>query len=171
MSGDYRMTVFENGFVLAVSGRRYTVIRADECGEYTYFHPDYTSNDLAYGKPDSIDESVFLDQAWPIGMMLTVDDAFQKNEDNRERRKLSRHPEIPDDRNWMNGGYASFEGSLIARMDLEMVLDELTEKQRMVFQLHQNGWNQRMIGERLGITQPAVQKHLTAAIKKISKNL
>ena len=43
MIPDYMISVFPNGFAVAESGRRNTVIRVDECLGYTYAHSDHTA--------------------------------------------------------------------------------------------------------------------------------
>ena len=167
---EYGIAAYRNGFALAISGKRYTVVRIDECRDYIYTHPDSTLDAPEYIKPQLIAEAEFLDQPWPVRIMLTVDDQFQTNEDSMERDWISKHPEIPDDKNWMCGSYDSFEDEVIAKIDRERMLDQLTDKQREVFHLYyEEGYTQMEIGKKLGITQEAVMKRLEGGIRKIRK--
>lgn len=164
----YGIAAYRNGFALAVSNRRYTVVRIDECGDYVYTHPDSTLDAPEYIRPQLIEEVEFLDKPWPIRIMLTVDDQFQENEDSRERKWLSKHPEIPDDKNWMCGGTYSFEDEVIDRIDRERMLEKLTEKQREVFDLYYGqGYTMQEIADRLGLHISSVNNRLECAIKKI----
>lgn len=170
ISGDYRLEAYQSGFVLAVSGRHALVVKADERREYTYIHKDHTGEKPEYEAFYTVDESVFLDQPWPIRIMLNADDQFQKNEEDRERKWISKHPEIPDDKNWMCGGHASFEDEVCDRIDRERALECLTEKQRVVFRLYyEEGYTQDEVAEQLGLGRTTVRNHLEAIITKLRK--
>ena len=167
---DYMISVFPNGFAVAESRRRYTVVRADQCLSYTYDYSDHTATGYEYEKPVVIDESVFLDQPWPVRIMLTVDDQLWANEENREGRWLSEHPEIPDDKEWMLGNYVSFEDRVIARMEWEEALSNLTEMQRVMFRLYkEEGYTQDEIAQILGIGRTTVKKHLEFALRRLRR--
>lgn len=170
VSGDYRLAAYPSGFVLAISGRRYTVVRADECCGYTYFHEHHIVDKPEYADPCPADESVFLDQPWPIRIMLTADDKLQENEEDREEKWIRKHPAIPDDKNWMCGGHASFEDEVCDRIDLERALECLTEKQRVVFRLYyEKGYTQDEVAEQLHLGRTTVRNHLEAIITKLRK--
>ena len=169
---DYQIAVYPCGFAIGRSGRRTVGVRVDECGDYRYLVDNgektafqYSGDDLQHYFP----EDFFLDQPWPLRLMMAVDDQLQKNEDDRERGWLSKHPEIPDDKNWMNGGHYSFEDVLIHRMEMEEVLDQMTEKQRRVFVLYGRGYTQQEIGRMMGVSQVAISKHLRTALEKVKK--
>lgn len=171
-TGDYRITVFENGFALAQSGKRWTVVRADECTDYTYFYTDSTLADEEFTHPQHITEDAVLDQPWPIRIMLTADDQLEANQNSRERSWLNEHEGIADDKNWMLGSYSSFEGAVIARIDRERWLETLTAKQKEVYRLYyEQGYTLQEIGERLGIGRTSVRERLEGAVRKLSKQL
>ena len=172
-SSDYQIAVYPCGFAIGRSGRRTVGVRVDECGDYRYLVDNgektafqYSGDDLQHYFP----EDFFLDQPWPLRLMMAVDDQLQKNEDDRERGWISKHPEIPDDKNWMNGGHYSFEDALIHRMEMEEVLELMTEKQRRVFVLYGSGYTQQEIGQMIGAAQQvAISKHLRTALEKAKK--
>ena len=166
--GDYALTAFQNGFALVVSGKRYTVVRVDRCLDYVYVHEDYTVDDAGEGQ--CFDAAFFLDLPWYLRVMMQADDQFWENEEHREHRWLSEHPEIPDDKDWMRGGHSSFESEVIGRMEWEEAMWCLTDKQRTAFRLYyEEGYTQEEVGEMLGITRAAVQERLIGAIKKLKK--
>ena len=170
---DYQIAVYPCGFAIGRSGRRTVGVRVDECGEYRYAVDNGEKTAFQYGGDDLqhyFPEDFFLDQPWPLRLMMAVDDQLQKNEDDREDKWLSRHPEIPDDKDWMNGGHYSFEDALIHRMEMEEVLELMTEKQRQAFVLYyKHGYTLEEIGRMMGVSQVAISKHLRTALEKVKK--
>lgn len=167
---DYRITVYKSGFAVAQSGRHMTVVRVDECGAYTYGCDNSWLNGEEDATPHQLDADYFLDLQWPIRLMLTADDQLEENQDSREAKWIGKHPEVPDDKNWMLGGYSSFEDALLHRMEMEELLGTMTDKQRKVYLLYYKyGYTQLEIGKKMGVSQVAVNKHLVAALKKAKK--
>ena len=167
---NYRITVYKSGFAVAQSGRHTTVVRADECGAYTYDFDNSWLNGEEDATPHQFDADYFLDLQWPIRLVMAADDQLEINQDSREDGWISKHPEIPDDKNWMLGGYSSFEDALLNRMERDEMLKTMTEKQRQVFILYYKyGYTQEEIGKMKGVSQVAVNKHLLAALKKVKK--
>ena len=172
-STDYQIAVYPCGFAIGRSGRRTVGVRVDECRDYRYLVDNGEKTAFQYGGDDLqhyFPEDFFLDQPWPLRLMMAVDDQLQKNEDDRERGWISKHPEIPDDKNWMNGGHYSFEDALIHRMEMEEVLELMTEKQRQAFVLYyKHGYTLEEIGRMMGVSQVAISKHLRTALEKVKK--
>ena len=171
-SSDYQIAVYPCGFAIGRSGRRTVGVRVDECRDYRYLVDNGEKTAFQYGGDDLqhyFTEDFFLDQPWPLRLMMAVDDQLQKNEDDRERGWLSKHPEIPDDRNWMNGGHSSLDDVVIRQMELREVLETMTEKQRRVLVLYRRGYTQQEIGKMIGAAQQVVSKHLRAALEKVKK--
>ena len=167
---DYRITVYKSGFAVAQSGRHTTVVRVDECEAYTYDFDNSWLNGEEDAPPHQFDAGYFLDLQWPIRLILTADDQLEENQDSHERKWISKHPEIADDKNWMLGGYSSFEDALLHRMEMEEMLRMLTEKQREVYLLYYKyGYTQQEIGKKMGISQESVSKHLLSTLKKVKK--
>ena len=130
---DYQITVYKNGFACAISGHRRTLIRVDQCSEYQY---DFDNRWLE-GKNDATAHQItaddFLDLPWPVRIVMTAEDRLEENGNTRERRLLSEHPEIPDDKDWMNGGFSRpTENEVLKGLMLEELMDCLTDKQREV---------------------------------------
>lgn len=167
---DYRITVYKSGFAVAQSGRHTTVVRVDECGAYAYDFDNSWLNGEEDATPHQLGADYFLDLQWPVRLMLTADDQLEENQDSREAKWIGKHPEIPDDKNWMLGGYSSFEDALLNRMVTEEMLKTMTDKQREVYLLYYKyGYNQRELGEILHISKEAVHDRLFAALKKVKR--
>ncbi len=169
-SDDYRITVYKNGFALAQSGRHTTVVRVDECGAYSYDFDNTWPDGEEDDTPHQFDADYFLDLQWPVRLILTADDQLEANKNCRERKWISKHPEIADDRSWMMGGYSSFEDAILNRMETEEMLKTMTDKQRQVYQLYYKyGYTQEEIGQKLRISRNAVKDRLDGALKKMRK--
>ncbi len=168
-SEDYQILVYPIGFAIAKSGRRKTAVRVDECRGYTYdCDMSFLGGDDECATPNVIPEEYFLDQPWPIRVMMEADDQFQENEDGREQRWLSRHPEIPVGAFLSSDCGNNFENEVIAKIDRQSAMETLTGRQRQIYRMYDYGYTQQEIGEKLGITQSAVFKSLAAARKKIT---
>ena len=171
------LSVFQNGFVLAQVGKRYTVIRIDQCGSYRYrvdnrflgkAHPGMQELDAT---PHVFPLKYFLDKAWPLRIMLEAEDRLSLNQQSRERRKLSKHPEIPDRVEcYRNAMCRSAEEIVVQKMTVEEVLEKLTVRERTDFVLHDGyGYRMRELGEALGICQSTVSETLRRTRKKVRK--
>lgn len=167
---DYRITVYKSGFAVAQSGRYPVVIRVDECGAYDYGLDDSWLNDAEDATPHKFNTDYFLDLQWPIRLLMKAEDQHEKNQNKREGGLIGRHPEIPDDKNWMLGGYYSFEDALIRQMMTKELLGTMTLKQREVYLLHYKyGYTVEEIGNGLGISKKSVFHHLERALSAARK--
>ena len=167
---DYRITVYKSGFAVAQSGRYAVVIRGEECGAYSYDFDDSWLNGAEDATPHKFNADYFLDLQWPIRLLMKAEDKHEKNQNKREEGLLGRHPEIPDDKNWMLGGYYSFEDALLNLMEVEEILKTMTDKQRKVYLLYYKyRYSQQEIGKIMGVSQEGVSRHLLLALKKVKK--
>ena len=147
-----------------------TAVRIDECGDYSY---DCDLSFLKSGEenatPNLIPEEFFLDQPWPVRIMMEADDQFQKNEDGRETRWICKHPEYAAGICLSGDLGNGFENEMIQRIDKERALEYLTEKQRRIYRMYDYGFTQQEIAKKLGTTKQSVCECLTAARKKIAE--
>ena len=169
----FSLSAYENGFILARSFKRQTVVRLDECGDYSYdtLHGDLARQKKSATKPD-IAADVFMDEPWPVRVSLTAEDRLQANNDNAAASAIGLHPsvaaEVPAYNRRMQG--KSAEDIVIERMEKEEMMGRLTEKQREVMQLYYDeGYTQQEIEKMLGISQKAVGQHIMLAMKKVRK--
>ena len=153
------MAAFKCGFALVKSEKRWTVVRVDACKGYDYqYDEDYSKPEDT--TPHHLDEEYFLDKPWQLRVMMEAEDQLESNNSKREGGLISKHPEIPNDRIYMNGGYYSFESQIAAQEQWQRALETLTNRQRQTILLWKEGYNQGEIGKLLGVTQSAVSQHL-----------
>ena len=167
-SEDYHLVAYKCGFALAKFGKRWTVVRVDGCKEYDYqFDEDYPKTEDT--TPHHLDEEYFLDKPWQLRVMMEAEDQLESNNNSREGSLLSKHPEIPDNKIYMNGGHYSFESQIAAQDQWQRALETLSNRQRQTILLWKEGYNQKEIGKLLGITQTAVSQHFAHAVQKLKE--
>ena len=165
-SGNYHMAAFKCGFALVKSEKRWTVVRVDACKGYDYqYDEDYSKPEDT--TPHHLDEEYFLDKPWQLRVMMEAEDQLESNNNSREGSLISKHPEIPNNKIYMNGGHYSFESQIAAQEQWQRALETLTNRQRQTILLWKEGYNQGEIGKLLGVTQSAVSQHLIHAMQKL----
>ena len=171
---DYRMKVYENGFALVESFKRWTVVRLSDCrGDYRYkSNVPMVEIDPANATTMVVDEAFLMEQPWTIRVTLTGEDQLERNSELRFERMIWQHPDIAEDKKYMHGGYYTFEDILLHRMELQEALMKLTDKQLDVIQRYYfAGYTQQEIAKMLGISITSVQNRLAGAVKKLRKLL
>ena len=170
---NYRMVVYDCGFAVSVWWKRYTIVRVDACGDYSYdtFHADMARQKGSACRPDVMLESL-LDAPWPVRLMLTADDQHEENNDQAAHRMLSEHSEVASSvqqyNRWIHSG--SVEDAVIDKIMMEEVRKTLTDKQRKVIELYYDeGFNQTEIARMLHLTPSSVNQHIRLAINKFRK--
>ena len=170
---NFSISVYPSGFALAVSYKRTTVVRVDECTDYSYdtLH-EALANCKKSATPSHIGFEMFLDAAWPVRVTMTAEDRLEENNDLAARRAISEHPQVAADvqqyNRWLHG--ESDENQVFGRMMKEEMLRNLTDKQKEVMILYyREGYTQAEIAEVMGVSQKAVGQHIMLANKKIHK--
>ena len=167
---NYRMVVYDCGFAVSVWWKRYTIVRVDACGDYSYdtIHAEMARQKGSACFPD-VKLEALLDAPWPVRMMLTADDQHEANNDQAAHRMLSEHPEVASTvhqyNRWIHGG--SVEDAVINKIMMEEVRKKLTDKQREVIELYYDyRYTQEEIAKMLGISRKSVRERLALAEKK-----
>ena len=77
-TNNFSISVYPSGFALAVSYKRTTVVRVDECTDYSYdtLH-EALANYKKSATPSHIGFEVFLDTAWPVRVTMTAEDRLE----------------------------------------------------------------------------------------------
>ena len=170
---NYRMVVYDCGFAVSVWWKRYTIVRVDACGDYSYdtIHTDMARQKGSACHPDVKLEDL-LDAPWPVRLMMTADDQYEANNDQAAHRMLSEHPEVASSvqqyNRWIHGG--SVEDAIIDKIMREEVRKKLTDKQREVIELYYDqGYNQTEIAKMLHLTPSSVNQHIRLAMNKFRK--
>ena len=167
-SEDYHMVAFKCGFALVRFGKRWTVVRVDGCKGYAYeFDEDYPKTEDT--TLHHLEEEYFLDKPWQLRVMMEAEDQLESNNNRREGSLISKHPEIPDNKIYMNGGHYSFESQIAAQDQWQRALETLSNRQRQTILLWKEGYNQEEIGKLLGITQSVVSEHFVHAMRKLKE--
>ena len=170
---NFSISVYSSGFALAVSYKRTTVVRVDECGDYNYdtLNPDLV-NCQKSAIPSHIGSEVFLDIAWPVRVIMTAEDQLERNNNGSAWSKICLHPDIAA---YVKEYNRSIHGSSIEDMSIEKIakeemLKKMTDKQRKVYILYYDeGYTQSEIAEMMRISQKAVGQHIMLANKKVFK--
>lgn len=170
---NFSISVYPSGFALAVSYKRTTVVRVDECGDYSYdtLHPEL-ANCKKSVTPSHIGFEVFLDTAWPVRVMMTAEDQLERNNNGAAWSKICLHPDVAADVKEYNRSVhgESIEEIAIAKMAQEEMLERLTDKQREAYALYYDeGYTMEEIGGMLGISKDAVNDRLHGAVSKVRK--
>lgn len=168
---NYRMVVYDCGFAVSVWWKRYTIVRVDACGDYSYdtIHAEIARQKGSACRPD-VKLEALLDAPWPVRVMLTADDQHEENNDQAAHRMLSEHPEVASTvhqyNRWIHGD--SVEDAVINKIMMEEVRKKLTDKQREVIELYYDeGYTQTEIARMLGVSQKAVCDRLNLAVRRI----
>ena len=171
-SKDYIMQVFENGFALVESFKRWTVVcLSDCCGEYHY-KSDVPMVDNATNFAMVVPEDLLMEQPWTIRVAMTGEDQLERNNDILFAQLIWRHAKYAQDKKYTLGGYYTFEDILLHRMELQEALMKLTDKQIEVIQrCIFAGYTQKEAAEMLGISQAAVKNRLEGGLKKLRRLL
>ena len=173
-TNNFTISVYPSGFALAVSYKRTTVVRVDECTDYSYdtLH-EALANCKKSATPSHIGFEVFLDAAWPVRVTMTAEDRLEENNDLAARRAISEHPQVAADiqqyNRWLHG--ESVENQVFGRMMKEEMLERLTDKQKEVMILYyREGYTQAEIAEMLGISTVAVKNRMDGALQKLRRS-
>lgn len=171
---NFSISVYPSGFALAVSYKRTTVVRVDECTDYIYdtLH-EALANCKKSATPSHIGFELFFDTAWPVRVTMTAEDRLEANNDLAARRAISEHPQVAADvqqfNRWEHG--ESVENQVFGRMIKEEMLERLTDKQKEVMILYyREGYTQVEISEMLGISTVAVKNRLDGAVQKLCRS-
>ena len=164
----FRITVFLSGFALAESGKRNTVFRIDECGDYSYDFDNQFLDGAKDATRHDFPEEYFLDQPWPLRLLLTACDRLEANENAREGQWIGKHPAIPDHALQRSEELFEFENSLILRLDIERSISTLTLRQRQVLHLYSCGYTQEEVGMMLETSCSTISRSIQASKRKIA---
>ena len=167
---NYRMVVYDCGFAVSVWWKRYTIVRVDACGDYSYdtIHAEMARQKRSTCSPD-VKLEALLDAPWPVRVMLTADDQHEENNDQAAHRMLSEHLEVASTvqqyNRWIHG--ESVEDAVINKIMMEEVRKKLTDKQKEVIELYYDeGYNQTEIARMLHLTPSSVNQHIRLAMNK-----
>ncbi|MEA5015034.1 MAG: sigma-70 family RNA polymerase sigma factor [Candidatus Limiplasma sp.] len=152
-----RLRVYRSGFYTYETSAGTTVYAVDRCAGYEYENGDYLASQW------------FEEEDWVVRLALSAEDRLERNQRRKEEEgRFSYSGDAAEGKDlW---GPQDFTATLESREQVEGMLAILTEKQRQAIQLCiLQQLPQMEAARQLGISQPMVAKHLSAAIARLKK--
>ena len=164
-----KLTAYENGYAVYEVDSAHTVMAVDRCGDYRY---DFTD-----GTHQIVPAETFEDAEWSLRLLMEGEKRMEHN----LSKTAAKYEEVSlecDGSDWSAAIMVDFldEDNAVMLADAELrqlyaAMSKLTERQLEVVQLYfYKGMNQEEIGEELGISQVAVTRCITRAVKILRKN-
>ena len=163
----FELSVYSCGYSLAEAGNRWTVFSVGDCGGYEY-EVDEADRKLLGDKDYRFEDEYFMDLPWQVRLTMEAMDRLEKNNDEREDRLISEHPDEPGPRGRLYGRYISVEVEVLRNIEREELLASLTTKQREAYELYfEMGYTLEEAGEILSVSRESVRKRLEGLVKKL----
>ncbi len=164
-----KLTAYENGYAVYEVENAHTVMAVDRCGDYRY---DFTD-----GTHQIVPAETFEDAEWSLRLLMEGEKRMEHNL-SKTAAKFEEVSLECDGSDWSAAIMVDFldEDNAVMLADAELrqlyaAMSKLTERQLEVLQLYfYKGMNQEEIGEELGISQVAVTRCITRAVKTLRKN-
>ena len=165
-----KLTAYENGYAVYEVDDARTVMAVDRCGDYRY---DFTD-----GTHQIVPAETFEDAEWSLRLLMEGEKRMEHNL-SKTAAKFEEVSLECDGSDWSAAIMVDFldEDNAVMLADAELrrlyaAMGKLTERQMEVVQLYfYKGMNQEEIGEELGISQVAVTRCITRAVKTLRKNI
>ena len=166
----FELSVYSCGYALAEAGNRWTVFRVGDCGGYEY-EVDEADKELLGDKDYRFKDDYFMDLPWTVRLTMEAMDRLEKNNDAREDRLISEHPDEPGPKGRLYGRYISVEEEVLRNIEREEMLASLTTKQREAYELYfEMGYTLEEAGEILSVSYEAVQKRISGLVNKLKRS-
>ena len=166
----FEISVYSCGYALAEAGNRWTVFRVGDCGGYEY-EVDEADRELLGDKDYRFEDEYFMDLPWTVRLAMEAMDRLERNNDEREDRLISEHPDEPGPRGRLYGRCISVEEEVIRDIEREEMLASLTTKQREAYELYfEMGYTLEEAGKILAITYSAFKDRINGLVKKLKKS-
>ena len=158
-----RMTVYQCGFALCEMSGHVTVVRVDECGDYTYSET---------GSEAIVPQEFFQQEDWCLCLQLKAEERLERNQESR-RADARRNDTSRETMENVAQPFALAVGDWMERKEaVEEILRLLTDRQRQVFTLyHLQGYTQMEIAQMLGVTRESITRTLAQAKKRLQKKI
>jgi len=165
-----KLTAYENGYAVYEVDSAHTVMAVNRCGDYRY---DFTD-----GTHEIVPAETFEDAEWSLRLLMEGEKRMEHNI-SKTAAKFEEMSLECDGSDWSAAIMVDFldEDNAVMLADAELrrlyaAMSKLTERQMEVVQLYfYKGMNQEEIGEELGISQVAVTRCITRAVKTLRKNI
>lgn len=163
INADTTISVYDHGYVLYTAGNQSTVFPLHSCDDYEYV--SVTGDNKEFNK------EFFDNENWYIRLLMEAEDrmAYSQSKISTNHGVFS-NSDVTDDAEIMRGSSKDFVDDVIDREILHALIKELTERQKMVFNLvYFEEMRQQDVADYLGIKQQSVNDLLNRALKTMKK--
>jgi len=165
--------VFVNGYAIYDSGERRTVLWLKDCTRYTCYFNKLTEKEKQYQvEKNSLSAEEIGRLLWFEPLMIKGEDRITGNirfpvSDNTRSDADEDNEDEEREPQWYGGVHIDGpEEAYLKKEEREEALEAMTEEQREAFLLLDAGYNQREIGEVLGISRSAARDRVYGARDK-----
>lgn len=163
INADTTISVYDHGYVLYTAGNQSTVFPLHSCDDYEYV--SVTGDNKEFNK------EFFDNENWYIRLLMEAEDrmAYSQSKISTNHGVFS-NSDVTDDAEIMRGSSKDFVDDVIDREILHALIEELTERQKMVLNLvYFEEMRQQDVADYLGIKQQSVNDLLNRALKTMKK--
>ena len=163
INADTTISVYDHGYVLYTAGNQSTVFPLHSCDDYEYVS--------VTGDNKELNKEFFDNENWYIRLLMEAEDrmAYSQSKISTNHGVFS-NSDVTDDAEIMRGSSKDFVDDVIDREILHALINELTERQKMVLNLvYFEEMRQQDVADYLGIKQQSVNDLLNRALKTMKK--
>ena len=163
INADTTISVYDHGYVLYTAGNQSTVFPLHSCDDYEYV--SVTGDNKEFNK------EFFDNENWYIRLLMEAEDrmAYSQSKISTNHGVFS-NSDVTDDAEIMRGSSKDFVDDVIDREILNVLIKELTERQKTVLNLvYFEEMRQQDVADYLGIKQQSVNDLLNRALKTMKK--
>lgn len=163
INADTTISVYDHGYVLYTAGNQSTVFPLHSCDDYEYV--SVTGDNKEFNK------EFFDNENWYIRLLIEAEDrmAYSQSKISTNHGVFS-NSDVTDDAEIMRGSSKDFVDDVIDREILNVLIKELTERQKTVLNLvYFEEMRQQDVADYLGIKQQSVNDLLNRALKTMKK--
>lgn len=163
INADTTISVYDHGYVLYTAGNQSTVFPLHSCDDYEYV--SVTGDNKEFNK------EFFDNENWYIRLLMEAEDrmAYSQSKISTNHGVFS-NSDVTDDAEIMRGSSKDFVDDVIDRAILNVLIKELTERQKTVLNLvYFEEMRQQDVADYLGIKQQSVNDLLNRALKTMKK--
>lgn len=163
INADTTISVYDHGYVLYTAGNQSTVFPLHSCDDYEYV--SVTGDNKEFNK------EFFDNENWYIRLLMEAEDRMTYSQSKiSTNHGVFSNSDVTDDAEIMRGSSKDFVDDVIDREILHALINELTERQKMVLNLvYFEEMRQQDVADYLGIKQQSVNDLLNRALKTMKK--
>lgn len=163
INADTTISVYDHGYVLYTAGNQSTVFPLHSCDDYEYVS--------VTGDNKELNKEFFDNENWYIRLLMEAEDrmAYSQSKISTNHGVFS-NSDVTDDAEIMRESSKDFVDDVIDREILNVLIKELTERQKTVLNLvYFEEMRQQDVADYLGIKQQSVNDLLNRALKTMKK--